>query len=148
VKKVKRSYIRDKRSPQPKSEAVSKVMSANKAKNTAPEIRLRQALWGAGIRGYRLHYKKIPGKPDMAFVSKKTAIFVHGCFWHRCPNCSYELPKTNSAFWQSKFEKNIVRDKRKSKDIESLGWNVLTVWECEIEKDIQKIVVSVKKLLR
>jgi len=109
-------YVRDKRSPVPKSEAVSRVMSAYKAKDTKPELLLRKALWAAGHRGYRLHYKiKLPSlrrrgvaasatgwfsafqtvRPDISFVSKKIAIFVHGCIWHRCPKCNYPLPKTN-----------------------------------------------------
>jgi DNA mismatch endonuclease (patch repair protein) len=71
-------YIRDKRSPVPKNEAVSRVMSANRAKNTKPELQLRKALWHAGARGYRLHYKRVAGSPDIAFVSKKSTIFVNG----------------------------------------------------------------------
>ena len=76
-------YVRDKRSPVPKSEAASRVMSANRGRDTGPELRLRRALWAAGRRGYRLHYKKAPGRPDIAYPSRKIAIFVHGCFWHR-----------------------------------------------------------------
>ena len=81
-------------------------MSANRAKDTKPELLLRQALWQSGHRGYRLHHKKIPGRPDITFVGKKVAIFVHGCFWHRCPKCAYTLPKNNTAFWQAKFDRN------------------------------------------
>ncbi len=96
-------YVRDKRSPVPKNEAVSRVMSANRAKNTKPELTLRKALWHAGARGYRLHFRiKLPSclrrggtrslrdgvvgavRPDISFVSKKVAIFVNGCYWHRC----------------------------------------------------------------
>jgi DNA mismatch endonuclease, patch repair protein len=126
-------YIRDKRSPTPKNETVSRVMSANRAKNTTPELTLRKALWASGLRGYRLHYKKIPGRPDITFVSKKTAIFVMGCFWHRCPNCNYPLPKANTAFWKDKFERNTARDARKKKDLKQLGWKVITVWECDLK---------------
>src|SRR5436189_740983 len=126
-------YIRDKRSPVPKSEAVSRVMSANKAKDTKPELLLRKALWAAGHRGYRLHYKRVPGSPDISFVSKKIAIFVHGCFWHRCPKCNYPLPKTNRKFWKEKFDRNVARDERKKKELRRSGWKVLTVRECEIK---------------
>lgn len=76
-------YVRDKRSPVPKSEATSRVMSANRGRDTGPELLLRRALRAAGHRGYRLHYKKAPGRPDISYVSRKIAIFVHGCFWHR-----------------------------------------------------------------
>src|SRR5688572_12008011 len=108
-----RDYIRDKRSPKPKSETVSRVMSANKAKNSKPEVHLRKALWNQGAKGYRLHYKKVPGRPDICYVSKKVAIFVNGCFWHRCPHCNYQLPKTNTEFWKEKFGKNVNRDLKK-----------------------------------
>lgn len=82
-------YLRDKRSPRPKSETVSRVMSANRAKDTRPEIVLRRMLWQAGARGYRLHHKRLPGRPDIAFVSKRVAIFVNGCYWHHCPKCNH-----------------------------------------------------------
>lgn len=85
--KISSMYSRDKRSPVPKNDTVSRVMSANRAKNSKPEVRLRKALWHAGLKGYRLHHKRIPGRPDISFVGKKLAIFVHGCFWHRCPKC-------------------------------------------------------------
>lgn len=136
-----KEYIRDKRSPKPKNENVSRVMSANKAKNTKPEQTLRKMLWKEGLRGYRLNYKKIPGRPDIVFVSKKIAIFVHGCFWHRCPHCKLPSPKNNSAFWEDKFEKNIRRDKSKIDELVKSGWTVKVIWECEIKKQsINKII--------
>ena len=129
-------YSRDKRSPKPLSESTSKVMSANKAKNTKPEILLRKALWEEGIRGYRLNWKKAPGRPDIAFPGKKIAIFINGCYWHRCPKCDLPLPKSNVQFWKDKFDKNIARDKKKNKELLDLGWNVLVFWECDIKTDI------------
>src|SRR5687768_13013552 len=102
-------YFRDKRSPVPKSEAVSRVMSANRAKNTSPELLLRKAIWQMGFRGYRLHPANVPGRPDIAFTTQKVAIFVMGCFWHRCPKCDYKLPKHNRKFWKQKFERNLER---------------------------------------
>ncbi len=107
-------------------------MSANRAKNSRPELLLRKALWHAGHRGYRLHYKKIPGRPDITFVSKKVAIFVHGCFWHRCPICNFPLPKTNRQFWEQKFCRNVSRDLEKTRALERLGWTVITIRECEL----------------
>lgn len=141
-------YIRDKRSPKPKSEQVSKVMSRNKAKNTKPEILLRKALWEKHIRGYRLNYKKAPGRPDIAFVSKKVAIFVNGCYWHRCPKCDYPLPKHNTEFWEEKFSKNKERDKRKIKELKDSGWSVITVWECDIKEDINSIVSVIQQTIK
>lgn len=135
-----RSYVRDKRSPTPKSPTVSKVMSANKHKNTTPEITLRRKLWHKGFRGYRLHYKKIPGRPDITFISKKIAIFVNGCYWHRCPICKLTLPKTNTEFWRKKFEANVSRDLAKSAALSKIGWTAITVWECEIANNIDQTV--------
>ncbi len=143
-----RTYIRDKRSPTPKNEQVSKVMSANKAKDTRPEQALRKALWQAGIRGYRLHPRTIPGRPDIAFIGKRLAIFVNGCFWHHCSHCGYDIPKTNSVFWQEKFARNTARDKRKTEELEQLGWRVLTIWECELKKDMNTAVELIHKSLR
>lgn len=137
----KQTYLRDGRAPIPKSEAISKVMSANRGKNTKPEILLRKALWAAGLRGYRCNYKKVPGRPDIAFPEKKIAIFVHGCFWHRCPNCNLPLPKSNRAFWKLKFDKNVERDKKKTQGLKKEKWKVLIIWECQINSNkINKII--------
>lgn len=141
-------YLRDKRSPVPKSEAVSRVMSANRAKNSKPELILRRALWAAGLRGYRLHYKRVPGRPDISFVSRKLAIFVHGCFWHRCPTCNYKLPKTNRTFWKAKFARNVARDQRKVSDLQALGWTVLTFWECDLKDSLFAAIKAVRNALR
>ncbi|MCZ2390190.1 MAG: very short patch repair endonuclease [Acidobacteria bacterium] len=141
-------YIRDKRSPTPKSEAVSRVMSANRSKNTKPEMLLRRSLWRANLRGYRLHYKRVPGRPDISYVSKKVAIFVHGCFWHRCPKCNYPLPKTNTQFWQTKFDSNVERDRRKKADLTRLGWKVVTVWECDLKYRLDLTLRKIQNSLR
>lgn len=122
-------------------------MSANRAKGTKPEVTLRKALWRAGHRGYRLHYKKIPGRPDITFVSKKVAIFVHGCFWHRCPKCAYALPKNNTEFWQAKFDRNVARDKRKKADLKHLGWTILTIWECDLKTRPSQTLARILKFL-
>jgi len=138
-------FIRDKRSPIPKNENVSRVMSKNKGKNTKPELLLRRELWQNGIRGYRLHRKDLPGKPDLAFISKKIAIFVNGCFWHRCPNCQYKLPKTNRDFWKNKFENNIARDLKANDQLKEMSWKVITIWECEL-KNREKLEQAVQKI--
>ncbi len=143
---TKKKYCRDSRSPIPKNEQTSKTMSAIKAKNTKPELLLRKALWHSGVKGYRLHWKKVPGRPDIVFPGKKIAIFVNGCFWHRCPICNPSLPKTNVDFWADKFTKNVKRDKLKTQALEELGWIVLTIWECEIKKELDMQVERIKKL--
>jgi DNA mismatch endonuclease (patch repair protein) len=84
-------------------------MRSNKGKNTSPEISMRKALRDNGASGYRLHWK-VPGKPDIAYPGRKIAIFVNGCFWHRCPRCDLPLPKSNTGFWTGKFERNVARD--------------------------------------
>ena len=119
-------------------------MSSNKAKNTKPELRLRKALYADGVRGYRLNWKKVPGKPDIAFPGRKISIFINGCYWHRCPHCELPLPKTNTEFWKEKFEKNIKRDKKKEKELLDLGWTVLVFWECKIKTNIKDCINKIK----
>jgi len=140
-------YIRDGRSPIPKNEVTSKVMSANKGKDTKPELLLRKELWKNNIKGYRLHWKKVPGSPDMAFPKKKLAIFINGCFWHRCPHCNLSLPKSNTEFWKEKFDRNIARDKKKNELLKNIGWKVIVIWECMIKNDILDSVNNIKKEL-
>ncbi|MFB6305382.1 MAG: very short patch repair endonuclease [Flavobacteriales bacterium] len=147
-KKQKKNYTRDKRSPTPANETTSFVMSRIGYKNTKPEIKLRKALWHSGLKGYRIHYKKAPGKPDIAFPGKKTAIFVHGCYWHRCPHCKPSVPRNNVEFWKNKFQKNMKRDKRKEQDLINYGWKVITVWECKIKKELDEQVERIKSELK
>ncbi len=110
-------------------------MRAVKGKNTSPEITVRHLLRVAGHTGYRLHRTNIPGKPDIAFIQKKLAIFVHGCFWHNhaCP-AGAKRPKTNSAYWQQKIARNSERDAANLQVLNSKGWQTLIVWECETKK--------------
>ncbi len=140
------TYLRDGRAPIPDTEITSKIMSANKGKNTRPEIIFRKALWNSGIKGYRLHPKHIPGRPDIVFTKKRIGIFINGCYWHRCPYCELPMPKTNTVFWKHKFQKNSERDKRKIKELEKLGWNIITIWECNIKKHIEKQLRKIKRI--
>lgn len=141
-------YIRDGRAPIPEKELTSKIMSSIKGKNTKPELKLRKALWHSGIKGYRLHWKNMPGRPDITFPGKKIAVFVNGCFWHRCPYCKPSKPKSNGGFWEKKFEKNISRDKEKINQLNEKGWQVLVVWECQIKQDLLGQVARVNLLLQ
>jgi len=142
-----REYKRDGRAPIPKSESTSRIMSANRGKNTTPEILLRQTMRKLGIMGYRLHWKKVPGHPDISFVRRKVAVFVNGCFWHRCPYCSLSLPKSHSKFWHDKFERNVERDARKISQLKELDWQVLVAWECQIKDDAAKLAKMINALL-
>lgn len=110
----------------------SRNMAAIKGKNTKPEMLVRRLLHRLGYR-YVLHSKKLPGKPDLVFMSRKKAIFVHGCFWHM-HDCPYGkvVPATNTEFWQTKRTGNVARDQANTNAIEKLGWQVLIAWECEI----------------
>ena len=111
-------------------------MQAVKSRDTEPEMVVRRLLHGMGYR-YRIHRKDIPGTPDIAFISRRKAIFVHGCFWHghSCPKG--RLPKSRLDYWQPKLAKNKERDKRTVDRLNSLGWDVLVIWECEtVDLDI------------
>lgn len=140
-------YIRDGRAPIPKKEVTSRVMSAIRAKNTKPEIALRKALSSVGVKGYRLHPKNVIGKPDICFIHSKIAIFVNGCYWHRCPYCKPSFPKSHLKFWKEKFERNKKRDNIKNRRLRLEGWRICTVWECQIKKNIERVVFRVEKVL-
>lgn len=115
-------------SPRERSERMSRI----RGKDTRPELALRKVLHGLGLR-YRLHGAGLPGKPDLVFPRYKAVVFVHGCFWHRHPGCSIATtPKSNTAFWLEKFEKNVARDARVIAQLEGQGWKVLVAWECEL----------------
>ena len=107
----------------------SQQMARIGQKNTAPELRLRRALFAQGAR-YRLH-AKLPGRPDIVFTRAKVAVFVDGCFWHGCP-IHGTTPKTNTSYWGPKLEENVARDKRVCRDLESMGWLPLRLFEHEI----------------
>lgn len=107
----------------------SRMMSGIRGKDTGPEMTLRRGLHRQGFR-FRLHYKALVGRPDIAFPGRKAAIFVHGCFWHRHPGCRYTtIPKSNQDFWTLKFNSNVVRDAKTMEALTNAGWRVLVVWE-------------------
>ena len=137
----------DKRNPMPSSEVTVRVMKANKGKDTKPEQLVRAELRKAGHPGYRLNWKKVPGRPDITYPGRKVAIFVNGCFWHRCPYCNLSIPKTHPDFWQQKFQRNVERDRRKTEELEAMGWTVFTIWECEIKKDARASLEEVLRFL-
>ncbi len=141
-------YIRDGRAPIPKNKNISRVMSANRAKNTGPEIILRRALRKTGLDNFRLHPKKIIGRPDIVFSEKKVAIFLHGCFWHRCPRCKMPLPKTNRNFWKNKFLRNKARDIKKIKELKSANWRIIVIWEHEIKKDPYRVTKMIYNFIQ
>lgn len=134
--------------PKPTSPAVTKSMKGNRGKNTGPELELRRLLREAGFPGYRLHWKGAPGHPDIAYPGRKVAIFVNGCFWHRCPHCQPAEPKSHTEFWRQKFALNQERDARKRRELEAAGWTVVTVWECQLTRDSASVVSVLADVLR
>lgn len=118
-------------------------MRGNRARNTRPERDLRRALRIAGLSGYRVNWR-VPGHPDISYPGRRVAVFVHGCFWHACPKCQLPIPKTNTEFWELKFQLNRERDLRKSVHLAQLGWRVLEIWECDIRHDVDGAVESVR----
>jgi DNA mismatch endonuclease (patch repair protein) len=123
------------RIPAASSPAVRATMRANRAKDTTPELVVRSLLREAGFTGYRLHWRTPAGRVDIAFVGRKIAIEVYGCFWHRCPRCAKALPKRNRAFWRAKFRANQLRDRRMRARLKESGWRVSVIWECQTERD-------------
>lgn len=125
----------------------SDIMRAVKRANTAPEIIVRQVLHALGLR-FRLHRRDLPGSPDVVLPRFRTVIFVHGCFWHRHPDCRYtSTPKTRQEYWLPKFAANIERDLRKEAQLQALGWRVLLVWECET-KQREELTLRLRRELK
>jgi DNA mismatch endonuclease, patch repair protein len=114
--------------PPKRSQAMGRIRGKG---NRSTENRLRFALVAAGVRGWTLHPKDIPGRPDFFFPAERLAVFVDGCFWHGCRRCGH-VPKTNSAFWRMKIRRNKMRDKRRTKELEQQGVRVLRFWEHEL----------------
>lgn len=111
------------------------VMGRIRSKDSKPERVVRSLLHRMGFR-FRIHVKKLPGQPDIVLPKWKCVIFVHGCFWHRHQECKTgtQVPSANREYWEAKFVRNVARDKRIWTELESLGWHVITVWECEVKK--------------
>jgi DNA mismatch endonuclease (patch repair protein) len=106
--------------------------------NTLPELRVRRLLHKLGYR-FRLQWKGVPGRPDVAFPRRHKALFVHGCFWHAHEGCPvHRIPKSRPEFWKAKFARNRERDERLLKAAKQLGWDCLVIWECET-KDSHKL---------
>ena len=119
------------------SEKRSQMMAGIKGKNTKPEIAIRKALFAFGLR-YRIHDKRLPGKPDLVFPRRKAVVFVEGCFWHQHAEADCRrgrAPRSNLGYWRPKLNRNVERDAEAIQNLTKLGWSVLTLWECEIGSD-------------
>jgi DNA mismatch endonuclease (patch repair protein) len=127
------------------SPETSLLMSKIRAKNTRPELIVRQYLFKEGFR-YRIHQKNLPGHPDIVLKKYNTAVLIHGCFWHQHPGCKLcRTPKTRQDYWIPKIERNLLRDEQNLIALKNLGWNVIIVWECELHKN--KIAETLKNLV-
>jgi DNA mismatch endonuclease (patch repair protein) len=111
-------------------------MSRVKGWDTTTELTVRRCLHKLGYR-FRLHLNDLPGKPDIVLPKHKAVIFVHGCFWHGHPGCpKASRPKTNDNFWNKKIDQNIQRDKQVKELLESMGWKILLLWQCQIKDTV------------
>jgi DNA mismatch endonuclease (patch repair protein) len=121
-------------------------MGRVRQKNTEPEVVVRSVAYRLGYR-FRLHRRDLPGRPDLVFPKLKKVIFVHGCFWHRHDCSKATTPKSNSAYWQQKFTKNVERDNRAVAELSRLGWESMVVWECETS-DVDSLADAVSTFLK
>jgi len=122
-------------------------MSQIRSRNTRPETRLRSLLTNAGLTGFELHPTSIPGKPDFYFPSERFAVFVDGCFWHRCPTC-FRMPSQNRAFWEKKISLNITRDRKVNKLLRVQGVTTLRIKEHEINRAAPLVIGKIREKIQ
>ena len=127
----------DNHSPEIRSFNMSRIRS----KNTKPEEKVRKYLFSLGFR-YRKNVSTLPGRPDIVLPKFRTVIFVNGCFWHMHSCGRFKTPGSNQEYWIPKLERNVVRDKENHKKLSEMNWNVITVWECELKKDVFQATMS------
>lgn len=114
-------------------------------RNSKPEQVFRKALFRLGYRYSLNHrFRKLNFKPDLVMVSRKTCIFVDGCFWHKCPKC-HKPPKSNKKYWIPKIDRNVERDRQQNRYLGKEGWSVVRIWEHEINKDLDKVIRKIVK---
>lgn len=120
-------------------------MSRVRTRDTAPELTLRRALWAAGVRGWRLHPRDVPGRPDLVFRGRRVAVFVDGAFWHGHPAYYHGQ---SGPFWDAKIARNRERDRAVNEALEAMGWHVLRFWDFETERDAMGCVERIREALR
>ena len=135
------------RSPAASSPAVRASMRGNRIAQSRPETTLQQALVRLGLTHFAVH-SPLPGTPDIAFKEEKVAVFVHGCYWHRCPYCSPHFPVSNQYYWAAKFTRNKARDRAVRKELRTMDWVVVTVWECKVLKNPVRQARRVREWVR
>lgn len=120
-------------------------MSRIRGRNTSPEVIIRKMLWALGYR-YRINHR-LPGKPDIVFTRQRLAVFIDGCFWHRCP-MHYQAPTTRPEFWEAKIDGNVRRDREVNARLAKAGWSVLRIWEHEVRDDPERVLQIIQERLR
>jgi DNA mismatch endonuclease, patch repair protein len=128
------------------AETRSRMMAAIRGRNTKPELVVRRFLHRCGLR-FRVHSRTLPGRPDIALPKYKAIVNVHGCFWHRHSGCRYAyMPKTRLEFWTEKLRRNVERDGENDARLQNMGWNVLTIWECEVRDEslLRRLVTAIR----
>jgi DNA mismatch endonuclease, patch repair protein len=128
------------------SEDRRRAMARVRAKNTGPELVLRRALHAAGVRGWRCHYARAPGSPDLAWPARRLAVFVDGAFWHGHP--SRASSGRDSPYWRQKVARNMQRDAQVNDDLAEAGWRVLRLWDFEVTRDTRAAVRRVQEALQ
>lgn len=129
------------------TEKRSEIMSKISGTETKPEILVRKYLFAQGFR-FRKNDKRLPGKPDVVLPKYKTVIFIHGCFWHGHPECKKsKLPETRKEFWEKKISKNIIRDSDNYDELKNLGWNIVIIWECDVNNKAKREITFSKLLV-
>lgn len=136
------SSMADNLTPEQRSRAMSRI----KRRDTRPELLLRRALWAAGARGYRIDDRRLPGRPDLAWTSRRVAVFVDGKFWHGHPS-AYK-PGQHGAYWDEKIKRNVERDRAADEQLASLGWSVLRFWDFDVRRDLAGSTAKVMEALK
>lgn len=121
-------------------------MAKIRGKDTKIEVIVRKYLFAKGFR-FRKNDKRYPGKPDVILPKYKVAIFVNGCFWHMHDCKEGHLPKSNTEFWRQKLERNVINDEKHTRQLSDMGWRVITLWECELEKDFERVMENTVKII-
>lgn len=122
-------------------------MSQIRAVNSKPEILVRKYLFSQGFR-YRINDKRYPGKPDIVLPKYKTVIFVNGCFWHKHDCGRFVWPKSNTEYWNNKITRNVDRDADNYDKLKKMGWNIIILWECQLEKDAKTTLCNLEAQLK
>lgn len=131
------------------SDRRSKIMSHIKSKDTSIEMMVRRRLFALGYR-YRVNYKALPGKPDIVFTKKKVVVFIHGCYWHGhdCGSRYAHTSKSNKNYWGLKIQRTQQRDQEHIRELESLGWKVIVLWECQIKDHFEQTIDNLMSIIR